>query len=462
MERIPTAAPVAAIVLAAGLGTRMKSALPKALHAVGGRPVIGHIAHELGRLGVAKAVLVVGPGMEGVLAAARAAAPDVAFDAAIQTDRLGTAHAALHARTALDGFAGDVLVALGDAPFVSAETFAKLLAALRADPKPALAVLGVRVPAPNSFGRLVVSASGDLERIVEAKEASAEEARIDFVNSGVMAFDGAGLFDLLAGIGNANAKGEYYLTDAVERARAAGRAVRAVEGARDEWRAADDKVQLAELEAWFQAKKREAAMRAGVTLVDPASVWFSHDTEIGADTVVGPATFFGPGVRIGRNVEIKGFCHFEGATVADGAILGPYARLRPGAAIGPGAHIGNFVEIKNASVEAGAKVNHLTYIGDARVGAKANIGAGTITCNYDGFGKFHTDIGAGAFVGSNASLVAPVKIGDGAIIGAGSVVARDVPADALAIERAPLTVREGWAKMFRTRRAAETAAKKKG
>ncbi|MFM7347637.1 MAG: bifunctional UDP-N-acetylglucosamine diphosphorylase/glucosamine-1-phosphate N-acetyltransferase GlmU [Tagaea sp.] len=454
--------PTAAIVLAAGLGTRMKSARPKAMHAVGGRPVIGHIARELGRLGVAKAVLVIGPGMDEILAAAKEAAPEIEFVAAIQTDRLGTAHATLQARDALAGFKGDVLVALGDAPFVSAETFASLLAALDAAPKPALAVLGVRVPAPNSFGRLVVSPSGELLKIVEAKEATQEEAKIDFVNSGVMVFDGAGFFDLLAKIGNANAKGEYYLTDAVEIARRAGRTVRAVEGSRDEWRAADDKVQLAELEAWFQGKKRDAAMRAGVTLIDPATVWFSHDTEIGPDTVVGPNTFFGPGVKIGRDVEIKGFCHFEGTTVADGAILGPFARLRPGAKIGAGAHIGNYVEIKNASVEAGAKVNHLTYIGDARIGAKANIGAGTITCNHDGFEKFHTDIGAGAFVGSNSSLVAPVKIGDGAVVGAGSVVTQDVPADALVVERAPAVVREGWAKMFRTRRAAEKAAKKKG
>jgi bifunctional UDP-N-acetylglucosamine pyrophosphorylase/glucosamine-1-phosphate N-acetyltransferase len=454
--------PVAAIVLAAGLGTRMKSARPKAMHEIGGRPVIGHIAHELGRLGVAKAVLVIGPGMDESIAAARKAAPGVEFAAAIQFDQLGTAHAALQARAALGGFDGDVLVALGDAPFVSAETFRKLLDALAVQPKPALTVLGVRVPVPNSFGRLVASATGELAKIVEVKECSPEEAKIDLVNSGVMAFDGAGLFDLLVKIGNANAKGEYYLTDAVAIARARGRSVRAVEGSRDEWRAADDKVQLAELEAWFQAKKRDEAMRGGVTLADPASVWFSHDTEIGADSVVAPGVIFGPGVKIGKNVEIKGFCHFEGATVEDGAILGPFARLRPGAKIGAGAHIGNYVEIKNATVEAGAKVNHLTYIGDARIGAKANIGAGTITCNYDGFEKFHTDIGAGAFVGSNASLVAPVTIGDGAIVGAGSVVTKDVPADALVVERAPAVVREGWAKMFRTRRAAEKAAKTKG
>ncbi|MCM0020646.1 MAG: bifunctional UDP-N-acetylglucosamine diphosphorylase/glucosamine-1-phosphate N-acetyltransferase GlmU, partial [Tagaea sp.] len=410
----------------------------------------------------AKAILVIGPGMGALIDAARVAAPGVEFAAAIQTDRLGTAHAALQARAALAGFSGDILVALGDAPFVSAETFGKLIAALDATPKPALAVLGVRVPVPNSFGRLIASPSGELLKIVEAKEANADESRIELVNSGVMAFDGAGFFELLARIGNANAKGEYYLTDAVELARKSGRAARAVEGSRDEWRAADDKVQLAELEAWFQARKRDAAMRAGVTLIDPASVWFSFDTEIGADTVVAPNTIFGPGVKIGRNVEIKGFCHFEAATVEDGAILGPFARLRPGAHIGAGAHVGNFVEIKNAAVQAGAKVNHLTYIGDARIGAKANIGAGTITCNYDGFEKFHTDIGAGAFVGSNSSLVAPVKIGDRAIVGAGSVVTEDVPADALVVGRAKSVVREGWATMFRTRRAAEKAAKKKG
>jgi bifunctional UDP-N-acetylglucosamine pyrophosphorylase/glucosamine-1-phosphate N-acetyltransferase len=454
---------IAAIVLAAGLGTRMKSARPKALLEVAGRPVIGHIAAELSKLGVAKAVLVVGPGMDDVLEAARTAAPGLDIVTAIQTERLGTAHAAATARDVLAGFDGDVLVALGDAPFVSAATFAKLLGALRVDSKPALAVLGVRVPVPNSFGRLIVTnVDAELVRIVEEKEASPSELAIDFVNSGVMAFDGKVMFDLIAKIGNANAKGEYYLTDAVEMSRRAGRKVVAVEGSRDEWRAADDKVQLAELEAWFQGKKREAAMRAGVTLVDPSSVWFSYDTEIGADTVVYPGTIFGPGVKVGRDVQIKGFCHLEGATVADGVLMGPYARLRPGAVIGEGAHIGNFVEIKAAKVEAGAKINHLSYIGDARVGAKANIGAGAITCNYDGFFKSHTDIGAGAFIGSNAALVAPVTIGDGAIVGAGSVVTRDVPADAMVVVRPSPVVKEGWAKMFRTRRAAEKAAQKKG
>lgn len=454
---------IAAIVLAAGLGTRMKSARPKALLEVGGRPVIGHIAAELAKLGVSKVALVLGAGMDDVLDAARAAAPGLDIVSVLQVDRLGTAHAALQARSVLDGFDGDVLVALGDAPFVSAETFSRLAGALRSEPKPALAVLGVRVPVPNSFGRLIVTnVDAELVRIVEAKEATPSELAIDFVNSGVMAFDGKGMFDLIAKIGNANAKGEYYLTDAVEIARKAGRKVVAAEGSRDEWRAADDKVQLADLESWFQAKKRDAAMRGGVTLIDPASVWFSYDTEIGADTVVYPGTIFGPGVKVGRDVQIKGFCHLEGATVADGVLMGPYARLRPGAVIGEGAHIGNFVEIKAAKVEAGAKINHLSYIGDARVGAKANIGAGAITCNYDGFFKSHTDIGAGAFVGSNASLVAPVTIGDGAIVGAGSVVTRDVPADAMVVVRPAPVVKDGWAKMFRTRRAAEKAAQKKG
>ncbi len=453
---------LAVIVLAAGQGTRMKSRHPKVLHEVGGRSLIGHIAAELAVLGASRVVLVVGPDMGAVLESARAAAPGLKIDAVVQHDRRGTGHAALQAKELLDGFAGDFLVALGDAPFVSAATFRRLREGLHGADQPAVCVLGVRLADPGPYGRMVTAADGALERIVEAKDASAAERKIDLVNSGVMTFAGPGFFDLLGRIEPNNAQKELYLTDAVALARKAGRAARAVEGSVEDWLAANDRVELAALEAVFQSRARKSAMLAGVTLVDPASVWFSHDTVIGPDTIVHPSVHFGPGTRIGSGVTIKGFCHFEGASVADGAIVGPFARLRPGAVIGVDAHVGNFVEIKNANVEAGAKVNHLSYIGDARVGAKANVGAGTITCNYDGFEKFHTDIGVGAFIGSNSALVAPVKIGDGALVAAGSVVTQDVPADALVVARGRPATSPGWAKKFRDRRAAEKAAKKKG
>jgi len=453
---------LAVIVLAAGKGTRMKSARPKVLHQVGGRALIGHIGAELAALAPAKIVLVIGPGDDAVTAAVQAAAPGIAVEAVVQRERLGTGHAALQAQAALGDFKGDILVALGDAPFVSARTFARLRGELARPERPAVSVLGVRLADPAAFGRLVCAPDGTLTQIVEAKDADAATKRIDFVNTGVMAFAGDGFFDLLGRIEPNNAQKEFYLTDAIALARAAGRVARALEGSADEWLAANDRAELATLEAAFQAKMRRAAMLAGATLVDPASVWFSYDTKIGADTIVYPSVFFGPGSTIGANVEIKGFCHFEGCEVADGAIVGPFARLRPGAKIGAGAHIGNYVEIKNADVAPGAKINHLSYIGDASVGSDANVGAGTITCNYDGFGKFRTEIGAGAFVGSNSALVAPVKIGAGAIVAAGSVVTNDVPSDALVVARGRAETRAGWAKKFRERRAAEKAAKQKG
>ncbi len=453
---------LAVIVLAAGKGTRMKSARPKVLHAVGGRALIGHIGAELAKLEPAKIVLVIGPGDDAVADAVRVAAPGIAVETVVQHERLGTGHAALQARAVLGDFKGDILIALGDAPFVSADTFVRLRGELAHAERPAVAVLGVRLADPAAFGRLVCSPDGALSQIVEAKDADAATKQIDFVNTGVMAFAGEGFFDLLMRIKPDNAQKEYYLTDAIALARASDRAARALEGRADEWLAANDRAELATLEAAFQARMRRAAMLAGATLVDPASVWFSYDTKIGADTVVYPSVFFGPGTTIGANVEIKGFCHFEGCEVADGAVVGPFARLRPGAKIGAGAHIGNYVEIKNADVAPGAKINHLSYIGDASVGSGANVGAGTITCNYDGFGKFRTEIGAGAFIGSNSALVAPVKIGAGAMVAAGSVVTQDVSADALVVARGRAETREGWAKAFRERRAAEKAAKQKG
>lgn len=439
----------AAVILAAGLGTRMKSSRPKVLHPVLGRPMVAHVVAGAERVGADQVVAVIGPDMPEVAAAV---APHPVVE---QRERLGTAHAVMQARTALEGFDGTILVLYGDTPLIESATLERILAA-RAEADAGVAVLGFRSPAPGAYGRLIVGPEG-LEAIVEAKDATPEQLAIDLCNSGVMAIDGKALWGWLERVGNANAKGEYYLTDLVALARADGRACVVVEGAEEEFVGVNSRVELATVEKIAQDRLRHAAMVDGATLIDPASTFFSWDTRLGRDVVVGPFTVFGPGVTVGDGVEIKGFCHFEQCAIAAGATVGPYARLRPGADVGEGAHIGNFVEIKKATVEAGAKVNHLTYIGDARVGAKANVGAGTITCNYDGFGKYNTDIGAGAFIGSNSALVAPVSIGDGAIVGAGSVVTGDVPADALAVARGRQETRDGWAARFRDQKKAEKA-----
>ena len=419
----------------------MKSALPKVLHPVLGRPMVSHVVARAQALGADLTVVVVGPDMPA-LAAAVAPHPTVE-----QTDRLGTAHAVAQARPVLEGRAETVVVLYGDTPLITQATLERLLTA-HAEAGAGVSVLGFRAAAPGAYGRLVVDADG-LQAIVEAKEASPDQLAIDLCNSGVMAVDGTALWGWLDKVDNANAKGEYYLTDLVALARADGRRCLVVEGAEDEFLGVNSRAELAIAERIAQDRMRASAMAEGATLIDPASVHFSWDTQLGRDVVVGPFTVFGPGVTVGDGVEIKGFCHFEKCSVAAGATVGPYARLRPGADVGEGAHIGNFVEIKKAVIEPGAKVNHLSYIGDARVGAKANIGAGTITCNYDGFGKYHTDIGAGAFIGSNSALVAPVTIGDGAIVGAGSVVTRSVPGDALATARGDQKISEGWAARFR-------------
>ncbi len=321
-------------------------------------------------------------------------------------------------------------------------------------------MLGFRPAEPGAYGRLVVDGDGMLQAIVEAKDATEEQLRIDLCNSGVMAVDAAQLFRLLDRVDNANAKREYYLTDIVGLARQDGLACGVVEGSEAELMGINSRIELAQAEQAVQSELRARAMAAGATLVDPATVFFSHDTRLGRDVVIGPFVVFATGVSVGDDVQIRGFCHLEGVTIETGAQIGPFARLRPGASIGPGAHIGNFVEIKNASVETGAKVNHLTYIGDARIGRGANVGAGTITCNYDGYFKEHTDIGAGAFIGSNSSLVAPVRIGDGAIVGAGSVVTQDVATDALMLSRGPRVDKDEWARNFRERRSAQKAALK--
>ncbi len=448
-----TRRPLACVILAAGKGTRMKSDLPKVLHRVAGRSMIGHVLAAVGALDPDHVVVVVGPGMEDV-AAAVAPCPT-----AVQEHQLGTADAVRAAFGLLEGFSGDVLVLYGDTPLVTPDTLRAMVDARARTDDPAVVVLGMRPDDPGAYGRLILNGEGGLEKIVEYLDATPEERAVTLCNAGLMAFDGARMADLIGRIGNSNAKGEYYLTDVVQIARAGGLACAVVEGSAQEVIGVNSRVELAEVEAIMQRRLRRAAMENGATLADPDTVYFSFDTRLGRDVVVGQNVVFAPGVAVGDRVEIKPFCHLEQVRVEAGAILGPYARLRPGAVIGPDAHIGNFVEIKNAHVEAGAKVNHLTYIGDARVGAKANIGAGTITCNYDGFGKYRTDIGEGAFIGSNSSLVAPVSIGAGAIVGAGSVVTQDVTAESLAVARGRQQAYPGWAADFRDRKRREKAKK---
>jgi len=445
---------LAALILAAGKGTRMKSALPKVLHPIAGRSMVGHVLDTVSGLGPATVAVVIGPDMDAV---AEAVAPAAAV---VQREQLGTADAVKAARDVLPAGDGTVLVLYGDTPFISRATLEKMVAAREAAPEAAVVVLGFRPPDPGAYGRLVLSADGALEAIVEARDASTEQLGIDLCNSGVMAIDRARLWDLIDAVGNDNAKGEYYLTDIIAIARGQGVACAYIEADVEELSGVNSRAELAVAEAIMQQNLRAAAMENGATLIDPTTIWFSHDTQLGRDVTVGPNVFFGPGVSVADNAEIRAFCHLEGARVGESAVIGPFARLRPGAVIEKGARVGNFVEVKNATLEEGAKANHLSYIGDARVGKAANIGAGTITCNYDGFLKYRTDIGAGAFIGSNTALVAPVKIGDGAIVGAGSTIGRDVEADALAVERADAKTTPGWAKMFREKKAAEKAARK--
>ena len=435
---------VAVVILAAGKGTRMKSDLPKVLHRLAGRPMIRHVLDAAGRLNPCRVGVVVGPGMDDV---AEAAAPAKIF---VQTSQAGTADAVRAAAEMLRGFDGDVIVLYGDTPLITTETMMRMVGRQWQGDNPAVVVLGFRPDDPGAYGRLIVTADGTLEKIVEYADADAAERAVGLCNAGLMVFDGRRMLELLDRIDADNAKGEFYLTDAVGIARAAGYACAVVEAPEAEVMGVNCRAELAVAEKIIQQRLRRAAMDEGATLIDPDTTYFSPDTKLGRDVVVGPGVFFGPGVRVADKVEIKAFCHLEGVTIAEGATIGPFARLRPGAVIGPAAHVGNFVEIKNGVLAEGAKVNHLTYIGDATIGAKANIGAGTITCNYDGFTKSKTEIGAGAFIGSNSSLVAPVKIGDGAIVGAGSVVVKDVEADALSVARGRQQNYIGWAAKFRS------------
>jgi bifunctional UDP-N-acetylglucosamine pyrophosphorylase/glucosamine-1-phosphate N-acetyltransferase len=433
-----------AIVLAAGEGTRMRSPLPKVLHPLGGRPLLEHVLTTAMLAGGAEIAVVVGPDHAAVAATAQRIAPGAQIFE--QSERRGTAHAVLAAKQAIARKPDDILVVFADTPLLRPETLTRLRAVIAGGA--AVAVLGFTPADPNGYGRLVMR-GGELVAIREQRDASADERRIGFCNGGLMALAGEHALAILERIGNANAKSEYYLTDAVAIARDMGLKALAIETGEDDVRGINTKAQLAQAEAVLQDRLRSAALEAGVTMTAPHTVFLSADTKFGRDVTIEPNVVFGPGVTVEDGAVIRSFSHLEGAHVGKGARVGPYARLRPGAELGADVHIGNFVEVKAATIEAGAKANHLAYIGDARIGAGANIGAGTITCNYDGIAKHRTDIGAGAFIGSNSSLVAPVKIGDGAYVGSGSVVTKNVPADALAVARAPQTVKEGWAKRLR-------------
>jgi bifunctional UDP-N-acetylglucosamine pyrophosphorylase/glucosamine-1-phosphate N-acetyltransferase len=432
----------------------MKSALPKVLHKVANRPMIGHALAAAQALSPERVIAVIGPGMESV---AEAVAP---VPTAVQQLQRGTGDAVMAARDALNGFAGDVLVLYGDSPMTTPETLARLLAE-RQRAKAAVAVIGMRPEEPGAYGRLVLGKDGTLDAIVEAKDASETQRQITLCNSGVMAIEGKHLWSLLDAVGNSNAKNEYYLTDIVGIARSRGLACAAIEAPAAEMMGVNSRAELAEAEAAMQRRLRAHHMSEGVTFTAPESVFLSADTKLGRDCVVGPFVVFGPEVSIGEGVEIPAFCHLAGAKVGDRAIIGPFARLRPGAELADGVHIGNFVEVKNARLATGVKANHLAYLGDASVGEGTNIGAGTITCNYDGVDKHRTEIGKDVFVGTNSSLVAPVKIGDGAMIAAGSVITDDVPADALALGRGRQAVKEGRAAAWKAQKRAAKPAKKK-
>jgi bifunctional UDP-N-acetylglucosamine pyrophosphorylase/glucosamine-1-phosphate N-acetyltransferase len=437
-----------AIVLAAGEGTRMRSALPKVLHPIAGRTLIAHVLDAVGALGPVRVAVVVGPDRGDVADEVRRVAPNAeVFE---QRERKGTAHAVLMAKTEIARGADDILVLFGDTPLVRAEVLDRLRAPLAKGV--AVAVLGFRPADPSGYGRLLTN-GGELLAIREEKDASEAEKKIGLCNGGLMALSGEKALQVLEKIGKANTKGEYYLTDAVAIARDMGLKAVAIDAEENDVRGINTKGQLADTEAALQERLRTAAMEAGVTLVAPDTVFLAADTKFGRDVTIEPYVVIGPDVTIEDGATIRSFSHLEGARVGKGARVGPYARLRPGAELGADVHIGNFVEVKASTIEAGAKANHLAYIGDSRVGERANIGAGTITCNYDGAAKHRTDIGKDAFIGSNTALVAPVKVGDGAYIGSGSVISADVPADALALERAPVTVKEGWAKRLRERNA---------
>lgn len=437
-----TKSALACVVLAAGRGTRMRSELPKVLHPVAGLPMLGHVLRAAAGLGPERIVVVVGPAMEAV---AKAAAP---YATTVQKNQRGTADAVRAAEEKLKGFSGNILVLFGDTPLLTEDALRLMLDA-RASHQAALVVAAFTPPDASGYGRVILNASGQVTAIVEDRDATPEQRAIPLCNGGMMLITAPEAWSLLAQIQNKNAKSEYYLTDIVALAHQAGLKTVAATMTPDVVHGVNDRVDLAAVEALMQQRLRLAAMRHGVTLEDPTSVYLSYDTVLAADVTVGPHVVFGSGVVVEERVRIRPFSHLEGAQVSAGAIIGPYARLRPGSKVQAGAHIGNFVELKNASVGAGTKINHLTYIGDAEVGSGSNIGAGTITCNYDGFRKHQTTIGDNAFIGSNTALVAPVEVGDGAFIGAGSVITNNVPPNTLAVARGRQVNLENWAQRTR-------------
>ena len=437
--------PTSLVILAAGQGTRMKSDLPKVLHQIAGAPLLHHAMAAAAALEPERTVVVAGHGADQVEAAAREYDPDATV--VLQEEQLGTAHAADQARAALDGVEGDVIVLYGDTPFIRPET---LQAMTEARARHSVVVLGFEAADPGRYGRLVMEGDS-LERIVEFKDATEEERAITFCNSGVMCASRADLFALIAEVGDDNASGEYYLTDIVGLARAKGMSVTAVPCDEAETLGVNSRGDLAAAEAGFQARRRAELLEDGVTMQAPDTVWLSFDTVIGRDALIEPNVVFGPGVTVETGARIRAFSHLEGCHVSRGAIVGPYARLRPGAELAEDVHVGNFVEIKNALVDEKAKVNHLTYIGDASIGKGTNVGAGTITCNYDGVFKHRTEIGAGAFIGSNTMLVAPVRVGDEAMTATGTVVTRDVPDGAMAVARAKQDNKPDFARRFMTK-----------
>ena len=437
--------PLLIVILAAGKGVRMRSERPKVLHGIAGRSMLAHVLDTVRSAGTAKLALVVAPGMEAVRAEAARVAPSIEiFEQATQA---GTAHAVLAARPALERHEGDVIVLFADTPLVEPATLRRLVGAL--DSGAQIAALGFEAEDATGYGRLLLDDKGHVIAVREHRDATEAERSLGLCIGGGMAFRVPDLVGLLSRIGSRNAQGEYYLTDIVAIAAAGALVTQPVRCSEEEALGINSREQLAAAEAVYQTRARRRAMEQGATLVAPETVWLSFDTAIGRDVTIEPNVFFGPGVVVEDGAHIMANCHFVGARIRAGARVGPFARFRPGTDIGAGARVGNFVEVKNATLEAGAKANHLSYIGDGRVGEGTNIGAGTIFCNYDGFNKHFTDVGKGAFVGSNTSLVAPVKIGDGAYIGSGSVISKNVEADALALERSPQDQRPGWAAKFR-------------
>ncbi|MDF1748677.1 MAG: bifunctional UDP-N-acetylglucosamine diphosphorylase/glucosamine-1-phosphate N-acetyltransferase GlmU [Alphaproteobacteria bacterium] len=446
--------PIAAVILAAGKGTRMKSARPKVLHEIAGKPLIGHLLAAIEQLGAAQCAIVVGPNMDSITQAV-SPVPTV-----LQKDQLGTADALKAARSVLSDFTkGTVLVVFGDTPFIAPNTLAAMVAEREAGAT--VVVLGFEPDDPAAYGRLVTDQTGALQAIVEFSDADDQVRKVGLCNSGVMAIDASCLFDLVDQITNDNAKGEYYLTDIVTTARRQDLSCRVILAQEAELLGINLRSELAAAEAAWQNRARQAAMESGVTLQDPQTVYFSWDTVLGQDITIGQNVVFGPKVAVQDDVTIKAFSHMEGCVIRRGAVIGPYARLRPGADIGEDARIGNFVEVKNATFGAGAKANHLSYVGDATVGDRANIGAGTITCTYDGYLKHQTVIGVEAFIGSNSALVAPVTIGERATVGAGSTITRNVPADALSLARGDQRDLPGMAAKLRSRLKARKEAMKK-